>query len=140
MFASKRNILRRQIATMVYGSQQDGAPLDGAKTYKVSLPKDVPAEKFCSLTVYDTQTRSLLQTEQRFPRAGSQDFPTPAAKANADGSTDVYFAPARPAGVPEGNWIQTVPGKSWFLMFRAYSPTKNFFDKSWKIGEVELVR
>lgn len=125
---------------LVAGSTVDQTPLDGAKTYRVNLPKDVPAEKFWSLTVYDTQTRSLLQTEQRFPRAGSQDFPTPAAMANADGSTDVYFAPAKPANVAEGNWIQTVPNKSWFLMFRAYSPKRSFFDKSWKIGEIEEIK
>ena len=30
---------------------------DGAKTYKVTVPKDVPAEKFWSFTLYDNQTR-----------------------------------------------------------------------------------
>src|SRR5262245_40412954 len=45
---------------------------DGAKTYKVTLPKGIPAEKFWSLTLYDNQTRSMLDTPQRYPRAGSQ--------------------------------------------------------------------
>ena len=39
-----------------------GEPFDGAKTYRVSLPKDIPAARFWSLNVYDNQTRSLLQT------------------------------------------------------------------------------
>jgi hypothetical protein len=30
-----------------------------AKTYKVTLPKGIPAEKFWSLTVYDDQTLSV---------------------------------------------------------------------------------
>jgi hypothetical protein len=52
---------------------------DGAKTYKVTLPKGIPAVNFWSLTVYDNQTRSMLDTPQRYPRAGSQSFPSPAA-------------------------------------------------------------
>jgi hypothetical protein len=51
--------------------------LDGGKTYKVTLPKDIPAEKFWSFTVYDNQTRSMLQTPQRYPRAGSQTYRRP---------------------------------------------------------------
>jgi len=53
----------------------------------------------------------MLQTAQRFPRAGSQSFPSPAATPNPDGSTTVYFGPSKPAGVPEGNWIETLPNK-----------------------------
>lgn len=115
-----------------------GEPFDGARTYKVTLPKGIPAAKFWSLTVYDNQTRSMLQTPQLYPRAGSQSFPGPAAKENADGSVTVTFAPQRPAGVEEGNWIQTAPGKGWFVLLRLYSPTATFFDKTWRPGEVEL--
>ena len=53
----------------------DGEPFDGAKTYRLTLPKDIPAARFWSLTVYDNQTRSMLQTPQRYPRAGSQSIP-----------------------------------------------------------------
>ena len=71
---------------------------DGSKTYKCTLPKDVPAEKFWSFTLYDNQTRSMLDTPQRYPRAGSQSYPSPAAEPNPDGSTTVYFSPTQPAG------------------------------------------
>ena len=39
-------------------------------------------EKFWSLTVYDNQTRSMLDTPLRYPWAGSQSYPSPAAVAN----------------------------------------------------------
>ena len=52
---------------------------DGAKTYKVTLPKGIPEANFWSLTAYDNQTRSMLDTPQRYPRAGSQSYPSPAA-------------------------------------------------------------
>jgi len=112
---------------------------DGAKTYKVTLPKGIPEANFWSLTLYDNQSRSMLDTPQRYPRAGSQTYPSPAAEAAADGSTTVYFGPKQPEGVGRGNWIQTMPGKGWFVLLRLYSPLEPFFTKEWRPSEVELV-
>jgi hypothetical protein len=113
---------------------------DGAKTYKATLPKDIPETNFWSFTVYDNQTRSMLDTPQRYPRAGSQSFPSPAAEADANGITTVYFGPTQPAGVKRSNWIQTDPAKGWFTILRLYSPAQPFFTKSWRPSEIELVR
>jgi hypothetical protein len=110
---------------------------DGAKSYSVTLPPDIPQARFWSLTLYDNQTRSMLITPQRFPRAGSQAYPTPAAVANPDGSTTIHFGPEQPDGVPDGNWIQTTPDKGFFAILRLYSPLAGFFDKSWQVGEIE---
>jgi len=113
---------------------------DGSKTYKVTLPKGIPEANFWSFTLYDNQTRSMLDTPQRYPRAGSQSYPSPAAEPSADGSTTVYFSPTQPAGVKGGNWIQTMPGKGWFVILRLYSPLEPFFDKAWRPSEIELVK
>jgi hypothetical protein len=86
--------------------------------------------------MYDTQTRSQLQTDQQFPTVGSQ---TKGIQRNADGSYDIYFAPRPPAG-REGNWLQTIPGKSWFAAMRIYGPEQAWIDKSWRPGEIELVQ
>lgn len=117
-----------------------GDPFDGAKSYRVTLPKDIPARAFWSFTVYDNQTRSMLQTPQKYPRAGSQSYPSPAASAAEDGSTTVWFSPEQPDGVERGNWIQTDPEKGWFTILRLYSPLPSFFDKSWQPTEIELVQ
>ena len=117
----------------------DGKPFDGAKTYKVTLPKGIPAAAFWSFTLYDNQTRSMLQTPQKYPRAGSQSYPSPAAEAASDGTTTVYFAPSQPKDVARGNWIQTDPAKGWFTILRLYSPLPSFFDRSWRPSEIELV-
>jgi hypothetical protein len=66
---------------------------DGAKTYKLHLPPNVPVNNFWAVTMYDTQTRCQLQTSQKFPTIGSQ---TKGMKKNADGSYDVYFSPKAP--------------------------------------------
>ena len=58
----------------------------------------------------DIGSPSMLETPQRYPRAGSQGYPSPAAVANPDGSVDIYLAPKPPAG-KERSRIQTVPGK-----------------------------
>jgi hypothetical protein len=113
---------------------------DGGKTYKVNLPPNIPAAAFWSFTLYDNQTRSMLQTPQRFPRAGSQSYPSSAAEPDADGSTTIYFGPAQPEGVKRGNWIQTMPGKGWFTLLRLYSPLESFLTKEWRPSEIELAK
>ncbi len=111
-----------------------GTFLDGGKTYKVTLPGPVPARQFWSFTVYDSQTRSMLETDQK---AAGIDSNAEDIKADADGSTTVWFGPTAPAG-HEGNWVQTRPGKSWQVILRLYAPLEPWFDKSWKPGDLEL--
>jgi len=113
----------------------DGNPLDGGKTYKVHLPPNVPAKDFWSFTLYDNQTRSMLQTDARFPGI---DNNKPGMIENADGSYDVYFGPKAPEG-QENNWVQTVPRKSWSVILRLYGPLEPWYDKTWRPGEIELV-
>jgi len=117
----------------------DKQPFDGAKTYKVTLPKDIPYANFWSFIAYDNQTRSMLDTPQRYPRAGSQSYPSPAAEAAADGTTTVWFSPEQPEGVARGNWIQTMPGKGFIPCLRLYGPLEPFFTKEWRPSEVQLV-
>ena len=54
---------------------QNKQPFDGSKTYRVHLPANVPAKDFWSFTLYDNQTRSMLQTDAQFPAIGSNDTP-----------------------------------------------------------------
>jgi hypothetical protein len=114
----------------------EGRYLDGSKTYKVTLPGPVPAKDFWSFVVYDSQTRSVLETDQK---AAGVDSNSPDIKANADGSYTVWFAPTPPTG-HEGNWVQTMPGKSFNVLLRLYGPLEPFFDKTWMPGDFELVK
>ena len=114
----------------------NGEVLDGSKTYKLHIPANPPAKDFWAITMYDTQTRSQLQTDQPYPTKGSQDK---GIKTNEDGSMDIYFSPEAPKGM-ENNWLQTVPGKSWFIALRIYGPEQPWIDQTWRPGEIELVK
>jgi len=111
----------------------NGNPLDGGKSYRLRLPPNIPVKDFWSITLYDSQTRAMLQTGQAFPSVSGQ---TKGLLVNADGSVDVYFGPQAPAG-KEQNWIETVPGKGWNTLLRLYGPLEPWFNKSWRPGEIE---
>jgi len=120
----------------IAGMDSNHQPLDGAKTYKLHLPPDVPVKDNWSVTIYDTQTRSMLQTDQE--SAGINSLGE-GIETNPDGSIDIYFAPKAPSGM-ENNWIQTIPEKSWFIILRAYGPLEPWLDKTWRPSELELVQ
>ncbi|MEM9256331.1 MAG: DUF1254 domain-containing protein [Pseudomonadota bacterium] len=111
----------------------DKLPFDGGKTYQIQLPPEAPVANFWAVTVYDTQTRSMLQTDQATAGIDSlQD----GLKYNADGSIDIYFSPNPPLGY-ENNWVQTVPGKGWFTILRMYSPLQAWIDQSWRPSDIK---
>jgi hypothetical protein len=111
-----------------------GNPFDGGKNYRLHLPPNIPVKDFWSVILYDSQTRSMLQTDQDWPAVSSQ---TKGLLVNADGSVDVYFGPKAPPG-KEKNWIQTIPGKGWNTLLRLYGPLEPFYNKTWRPGEIEL--
>jgi hypothetical protein len=86
--------------------------------------------------MYDNQTRSQLQTSQKFPTVGSQ---TEGIRKNDDGSYDIYFGPKEPADY-ENNWLETIPGKGWFVALRMYGPLEPWIEKTWRPGEIELIK
>jgi hypothetical protein len=110
-------------------------PFDGSKTYKLNIPANPPVNNFWSVTMYDSQTRSLLQSDQPFP---ALDSISGKFKKNADGSIDLYISPKAPPGM-ESNWLQSVPGKSFFVALRMYGPLEPWIKKTWRPSEVEPV-
>jgi len=112
-----------------------GEYLDGGKTYKIVLPGPIPAKNFWAFTVYDNQTRSLLETDQK---SAGVDSTAPGLKTGADGSATVWFGPKAPEG-HDANWVQTVPGKGYNVLLRLYGPLEPWFNQSWKPGDLEPV-
>ena len=111
-----------------------GAYLDGGQDYRLRLPAGIPAKDFWSVTVYDAETRSLLQNGQPKPSISTYDQPD----VNPDGSVDISFGPRAPKG-QEKNWVQTVPGKGHFGWVRLYGPLEPFFDQTWRPDDIVKV-
>ena len=104
---------------------------DGGKRYRLHIPPNIPAKHFWSVVAYDADSRSILRNDQAFPSVSTYTHP----RANADGSIDIVFGPGTSADA-EANWVQTVPGKGWFVLFRFYGPVEAFFDKTWKPNDI----
>ena len=118
-------------------SARDGtaAFLDGGKTYKLSIPQPVPGKLFWSVTAYDAETRSQVQTDQEKAALRSM---FELKDAGSSPVVDLYFGPSSPAG-QETRWIKTSPGKGWFAYLRIYGPEQAAFDKSWKPGDFQEI-
>jgi hypothetical protein len=114
---------------------KQGNFFDGSKSYKLNVPANVPAKLFWSVTIYDTASRSQVQTDQN--RAAIRSLFEKMAK-NADGSTDLYFGPTAPAG-KESQWIKTLPNRGWFAYFRIYGPEQSAFNGAWKPADFEQI-
>ena len=91
------------------------------------------------MTLYAEHSRLFVVTAQKNANLDSRNEKL---KTNEDGSVDIYFGPDTtkvPANMQQNNWIQTNPGEGWFPYFRLYAPKKEFFDKTWTMGDIERI-
>jgi len=113
---------------------KDGHSLDGGKPYVLRVPLPVPGKLFWSVTVYDMDTRSQIQTEQKKAALRSMFELKDASGDHAE----LHFGPEPPAGDAGTRWIRTIPGKSWFVYLRIYGPEAAAFDGKWRPGDFEV--
>ena len=113
-----------------------GRYLDGGKVVPPAPAAGRPGEgllvgdRLRPADALDAADRPALPQRQQ-PEAGPrQSTPTPRWT-----STSVRSRP--PA--TRANWVQTVPGKGWFVILRLYGPLEPWFDKTWRPGEIEPV-
>ncbi|WP_051648068.1 DUF1254 domain-containing protein [Cupriavidus sp. SK-3] len=109
-----------------------GQPLDGASTYRLSVPPKAPVRLYWSATVYDRATHALIRDQARLSRASNSQ----GLQKNTDGSVDLYFGPTSPPG-KESNWVRTRPGGQFEVLFRLYGPEQPLFDKTWQLPDIE---
>jgi hypothetical protein len=114
---------------------KQGKGLDGKRTYKLTFPPNVPVKQYWSATAYDRDTHAFIRNMANAGRSSQE----PTLKKNADGAVDLFFGPSAPAG-KASNWIPTDPKKGFEVLLRFYAPEKAFFDKTWKAGDLEVVK
>ena len=116
---------------------KDGDVLKSTGTYKLTVPANVPAEKFWSVNVYEFETGGTFFDDVDKVAVSSlqQDLVT-----NDDGSVTLTFGPECPEGMPISNHVPTVGDGSWFTLFRWYGPLPELFsdsDDKWTLGDFE---
>jgi len=117
-------------------ADKDGNTLEAGKMYSFTMPAKVPVKQFWSLIIYDLETVAFIYSPEE--RAGLSSFDLPTMKKNIDGSVTLYFGPKAPKGL-ESNWIPT-SGKKPLPIVRMYGGKEEFWDKSWEMPDVELVK
>ncbi len=133
-FTGIKRIGTAQFYLMV-NKDKDGKDFDGGKRYRLTVPANAPVKQYWSATAYDRDTHALIR---HLPRASVASTSTGVVK-NANGSVDVYFGPKAPPG-KEANWVPTDPQRKFELLFRLYGPEKPFFEKEWKLPDVERLK
>ncbi len=130
-FFSARHLGRGQFYLM--GTRDSaGEPLDGSRSYRLRVPADAPVTQYWAATVYDRDTHTLLR---EVPRVGRSSL-SPGLAVEDDGSVVLHVAPAPPEG-HETNWVPTLPGRRFEILFRLYGPTQALFDKTWRLPDLE---
>ena len=117
-------------------ADEAGNLLQAGKTYSLRVPRDMPVEQFWSLIVYDFETMAFIYNPMNRKGLNSiRDLGQ--MKKNSDGSITLYFGPKAPDG-QENNWIPTA-GKRPMPIMRFYSPTDDFYDRTFKLPDVQLL-
>lgn len=114
----------------------NGDYLKGSSTYKITLPKGIPAELVWSVTAYDAETAAGLPSNNKYPSISGRDKPV----KNPDGSITLWFGPKLPKGAHKENYLNTPAEKNWFSLLRLYGPEKSVFTGEWVPGEFEKIK
>ena len=108
------------------------------KTYKLTVPKDVPVAQFWALTLYSEDTRRPYDNGGTELTSANLDSKMKELQYNEDGTVDLYIGAKAPEGM-ESNFMKTVDKDGWFVYFRLYAPTEPFFDKSFQLPDFVVV-
>ena len=113
---------------------KDGRDFSGASTYRLKVPANAPVTQYWSATAYDRETHALI----RNLKWSSRSSQSRGLKSNPDGSVDIWFGPTAPPD-QESNWVPTDANGKFEVLFRLYGPEQSFFDKTWKLPDIEKV-
>lgn len=111
-----------------------GHRLMGDKKYIMHVPASIPQCNFWSVIIYDDQTKLIIKTDQAWPSIHSQ---MKEMVKNDDETIDIFFGPDNPSG-KNNNWLKTIPGNGWYLVFRLYG-TESEKAHAWKPGKIQEI-
>jgi len=133
-FFSAKHFGAGQSYLMTIKDKEDNS-FDGKSTYRLHVSPHAPVKQYWSATVYDRATHAFIRNQSRLGRSSQ----SPGLIKNEDGSVDIYFGPKVPAG-KEPHWVPTSADGQFEVLFRLYGPEKAYFDKTWKLGDIEKIK
>ncbi|CAM6858633.1 DUF1254 domain-containing protein [Klebsiella michiganensis] len=112
-------------------NDKDNNPLSGQNTYTINLVTQPPVNAFWSITIYDADTKMLVENPVNRYKVGSD---TKGLAKEKDGSLKIVISHEKPTG-KDVNWLPA-PEHNFYLLFRMYQPKEAVMDGSWKLPEV----
>jgi hypothetical protein len=135
----------REAIYFIRGTDAKGALLDGRNTYTMTFAKDAlpPMDRtrggFWSLTMYDKDYFMLPNSPNGRTNVGTVSLDANELKFAADGSLTITMSHVQPNdAVARANWLPTPEGQ-FALIVRAYVPTEQVQEGSYKLPNVERV-
>ena len=126
----------RGVGQAYFSAHRDnnGHAFDGGRTYRLHVPPNAPAKQFWSVTLYDIETRILIQNKEQIVDRSSRQDPV----KNADDSVDLYFSPLAPkdlrgTGSPP---YRTELGS----LISASMVLQAYLDRTWPLPDIQKVQ
>lgn len=116
---------------------ENGDALDGAQTYQLVLPANVPAQAFWSIALYEPDETGRFffyetETGRHSLNSGADEL-----IVGGDGSVILQMGPERPTD-PAVNWMPT-PNGPFAAFFRVYLPEPAAVETGWTPPVLQLL-
>ena len=113
---------------------KNGRALDCGPRYRLHVPPIPPAGQCWFVTIYDLETRRPVENataavESRGGRPNEHRRRVGQFLLRVDAENG-----------HETNSLATMPGRAWFPLVRLYGPLQPYFDRSWKLPDIETLK
>lgn len=119
-------------------ADSSGAPLDGARAYRLRLPARMPVDAFWSLSMYAVQPDGRLYFADNALHRWTIGDRSPGLRRNSDGSLDLRIARTPPEAAFEANWLP-IPAGPFHLNLRNYQPQAQLLDGRFTYAALERI-
>ncbi len=111
----------------------DGEILHGENNYILTVPANCPTTQFWSLNTYSNATTGFLRNVD----CVGLDTLNHDIKFKPDGSADFFMGP-KPPEDSKMNYLPTLPGEDYFLVFRNYVPPAGVIEgkNAWTLPDI----
>ncbi|HYE45663.1 MAG TPA: DUF1254 domain-containing protein [Caulobacter sp.] len=117
-------------------AEQDGLFLSD-RTWRLSLPAEVPVDAFWSLSMYEaTSDGQLFFTDNPLKRYALGDR-TKGLRRRADGGVDIWIGRTDPGGDRTSNWLPAPKTGPYAVTWRGYLPRPALLNGQWRMPPIE---